>query len=146
MELHYYDPATLPRRYSIAWCRFPLDKSGKPGKKLRPTLVRAVARDTESRRSAVIVSYGTKKLNLGYRDKIDLIIQNAEQLHRLGLTMATRFDLDLLQRVPWAEEFFAAPPHGTDIVTGVLNEEQLERFRKKLRRREEIAQFGRAVT
>jgi hypothetical protein len=146
MELHYYDPSTLPPRYAIAWCRFPLDDTGKPGKKLRPTLVRATARDTESRRSAVVVSYGTKTLKLGYRDRVDLVIQNAVQLDRLGLTMATRFDLDLLQRVPWAEEFFAPPPHAQGIVTGVLNEEQLERFRRKLRRREEIAQLGRAVT
>jgi hypothetical protein len=146
MELHYLDSATLPRRYDIAWCRFPLDDSGKPGKKLRPTLVRATQHDTQSSRSAVVISYGTKKLKLGHRDKIDLVIQNAEQLSRLGLTMATRFDLDLLQWVPWTKEFFAAPPHANEIVTGCLNDEQIERFKKKLRRREEIAQFGRVIT
>jgi hypothetical protein len=146
MELHYLDPATLPRRHDIAWCRFPLDDSGQPGKKLRPTLVRATQRDTESSRSAVVVSYGTKRLKLGQRDKLDLVIQNAEQLGRLGLTMATRFDLDLLQRIPWTEEFFAAPPHAHQIVTGSLNEDQIERFRKKLRRREQLAQLGRTIT
>jgi hypothetical protein len=140
MGLHYYDIATLPRRYDIAWCRFPLDASGHPGNKLRPTLVRAAKRDTESKRSALVVSYGTRNLKLGYRDKIDLVIQNAEQLARLGLPMATRFDLDLLQLVPWAEEFFAPPPHSEAIVTGRLNQEQIDRFLRKLRRREEIAQ------
>ncbi|MBO4221920.1 hypothetical protein [Bradyrhizobium neotropicale] len=42
--------------------------------------------------------------------------------------------------IPWSAEFFAAPPHASDIVTGSLNEEQIERFRLKLRRREEAAQ------
>ncbi|MDH2402409.1 hypothetical protein QCM77_20940 [Bradyrhizobium sp. SSUT18] len=146
MELQYYNPSTLPARYAIAWCRFPLDQSGRPGKKLRPTLVRAISRDTESKRSALVVSYGTKKLKLGYRDKVDLVIQNAAQIERLGLTMATRFDLDLLLRVPWAVEFFAPPPHAEDIVTGSLNDEQIERFKKKLRHREEMAQLGRVIT
>jgi alkanesulfonate monooxygenase SsuD/methylene tetrahydromethanopterin reductase-like flavin-dependent oxidoreductase (luciferase family) len=39
-----------------------------------------------------------------------------------------------------------AAPHADEIVTGCLNNEQIERFKKKLRRREEIAQFGRAIT
>ncbi|WP_164634681.1 hypothetical protein [Rhodopseudomonas sp. BR0G17] len=146
MELHYFDPSTLPRRYDIVWCRFPLDDSGVPGNKLRPTIVRAVMRDTESSRSAVVVSYGTKRLKLGYRDGVDLVIQNSEQLDRLGLTMATRFDLDVLQRLPWAEEFFAPPPHNSQIITGCLNDDQIERFRKKLRRREELKQLGRTIS
>lgn len=138
MELHYLDPATLPRRYDIAWCRFPRDDKGRPGNKLRPTLVRVAKRDTESHRSAVVVSYGTKNLKLGHRDRVDLIVQNAEQIARLGLTMATRFDLDLMNLLPWTEEFFAPPPHAEEIVTGSLNEEQIARFRAKLRRREQL--------
>lgn len=140
MELHYFDISTLPKRYEIAWCRFPMDDSGRPGRKLRPTLVRATRRDTESTRSAVVVSYGTRNLKLGQRDELDLIIQNAAQLERLGLPMATRFDLDLMNILPWCSEFFASPPHAAAIVTGQLNDDQIERFKRKLRIREERAQ------
>lgn len=140
MGLQYFDKSTLPRRYDIAWCRFPVDATGKPGNKLRPVLVRATKVDTESNRSALVVSYGTTKLKLGVRDKIDLVIQNSEQITNLGLTSATRFDLDHMNIIPWSAEFFAAPPHSTDIVTGALTDDQIERFRKKLRRREAIAQ------
>src|SRR5947208_3657295 len=102
MGLQYFKKSTLPRRYDIAWCRFPVDATGMPGKKLRPTLVRATKIDTESNRSALVVSYGTTKLKLGYRDKIDLIIQSAEQMGKLGLPSATRFDLDYMNIVPWS--------------------------------------------
>ncbi len=123
-----------------------MDGSGRPGNKLRPTLVRATKRDTESGRSAAVVSYGTTVLKLGKRDKIDLIIQNAEQLGRLGLPHATRFDLDTMQWVLWTEEFFAIPPHASSIVTGALNDSQIQRFLGRLQRREEAAQRARAVT
>jgi hypothetical protein len=33
-----------------------------------------------------------------------------------------------------------------NLAHGSLDNEQIERFKKKLRRREEIAQFGRAIT
>jgi hypothetical protein len=136
MELHYLEPSTLPRRYEIAWCRFPLEANGHPGSKLRPVLVRATKCDMASNRTAIVASYGTTNLKIGRRDRIDLVIQNAAQLDRLGLPHATRFDLDVMQLLPWAHEFFAPPPHAETIVTGILDEEQINRFLAKLRRRE----------
>ena len=140
MGLHYFDISTLPRRYDIAWCRFPLDGKDEPGIKLRPVLVRATKRDTQSGRSAVVVSYGTSNLKLGRRDRVDLVIQNATQLNRLHLPMATRFDLDIMSIAPWCSEFFAVPPHAFSIVTGSLDDEQVARFKSKLRRREAVKQ------
>jgi hypothetical protein len=137
MGLHYYDPSTLPRRHNIAWCRFPLDGSHEPGQKLRPTLVRATRCDTLSSRTAVVVSYGTSRLRQGQRGNIDLIIQYAAEVARLGLTMPTRFDLDRMQILPWAEEFFVPPPHHKEIVTGSLNGEQIARLAAKLRYRQD---------
>jgi hypothetical protein len=140
MGLHYFDISTLPRRYDIVWCRFPLDGNDEPGLKLRPVLVRAAKRDTQSGRSAVVVSYGTSNLKLGQRDRIDLVIQNATQLNRLHLPKATRFDLDTMCIAPWCSEFFAVPPHAFSIVTGTLDNDQIARFNSKLRRREAVKQ------
>jgi hypothetical protein len=142
MGLHYFDISTLPRRYDIAWCRFPLDGKDEPGIKLRPVLVRATKRDTESGRSAVVVSYGTSNLKLGHRDRVDLVIQNATQLARLNLPMATRFDLDIMSIAPWCSEFFAIPQHADSIVTGTLDDEQIARFKTKLKRRETLKQLA----
>lgn len=136
MGWNFFDISTLPRKYDIVWVMFPVGEDGLPGPKLRPALVRATMQDKPGTRGGVVISYGTTKLKLGIRDKLDLVIQNAGQLSRLGLPAATRFDLDLISRVPWAEEFFCPPQHSNDICTGRLDDEQIERFLKKLRRRD----------
>jgi hypothetical protein len=136
MGWNFFDISTLPRKYDIVWVLFPVDQESLPGPKLRPALVRATLKSASGERGGVVISYGTTKLKLGVRDKIDLVIQNAGQLGRLGLPAATRFDLDLMSRVPWAEEFFCTPPHSNDICTGHLDDEQIERLLKKLRRRD----------
>ena len=94
--------------------------------------------DPETRRGAVEVSYGTTKLKLDKRGRVDLIIQNATTMGSLGLPMATRFDLDLTNILPWCEEFFCVPEHAGGIVTGRLNMDDVTRYRAKLKRREEI--------
>jgi hypothetical protein len=73
-----------------------------------------------------------------------MVIQNAVQLARLELPMATRFDLDTMNILPWCSEFFAVPGHAHSIVTGALDDEQIARFQSKLRRREAMAQRDRA--
>lgn len=138
MELHYFQIATLPRLYDIAWCLFPDGDPSHPGPKLRPVLVRRTLMDPETRRGAVEVSYGTTKLKLDKRGRVDLIIQNATTMGSLGLPMATRFDLDLTNILPWCEEFFCVPEHAGGIVTGRLNMDDVTRYRAKLKRREEI--------
>jgi hypothetical protein len=95
--------------------------------------------DPTTRRGAVEVSYGTTKLKLGKRNKLDLIIQNATTMASFGLPMATRFDLDLSNVLPWCEEFFCAPEHAGGIVTGRLNMDDVTRYRAKLKRREQMA-------
>lgn len=135
MELHYFQIATLPRLYDIAWCLFPDGDPNHPGPKLRPVLVRRTLMDPKTRRGAVEVSYGTTKLKLGKRNKLDLIIQNATTMASLGLPMATRFDLDHSNVLPWCEEFFCAPEHAGGIVTGRLSMDDVTRYRARLKRR-----------
>jgi len=97
--------------------------------------VRATKRDPATGRGGVLVSYGTIKLDLVRRNQLDLIIQNAERLRDLDLPMAVRFDLDLSNWLPWAEEFFAAPEHSIYMTAGTLNESEKTRLRKCLLRR-----------
>lgn len=134
MGWNYYDTKTLPRVYDIVWCLFPVGEDGRTGPKLRPGLVRLTQRNADGTKGAVVVSYGTTQLRLGYRNH-DFVIQNAAEIARLGLTAATRFDLGRMARLLWAGEFFCAPPHANQICTGSLSEEQIARLRRKLAQR-----------
>jgi hypothetical protein len=109
--------------------------------KVRPALVRAVKKDPTTERGAVKVYYGTSQLKLNTRGHIDLVIQNNAELRRLDLPMATRFDLDRYNWLPWCSEFFCEPPHCNRILAGSLSEEQAARLRAKLKRRGEILEL-----
>lgn len=130
---HYFHISTLPRLHHIVWCRLPED--GKPGRTVRPALVRGSKFDPSNGRSALFVSYGTIHLDLNKRNHIDLVIQNASRLNDLNLPMAVRFDLDLTNWLPWADEFFAPPEHSLYIVAGPLTEAEKARLRVRLQRR-----------
>src|SRR4051794_21836171 len=106
MVLNYFHISTLPRLHEIVWCLPPIDSSGNPGTKVRPVLVRGSLRDPGTGRGALMVSYGTTKLDVAKNQFSDLIIQNAERLAQLELPSAVRFDLSLTNRLPWAQEFF----------------------------------------
>jgi hypothetical protein len=56
----------------------------------------------------------------------------------LGLPMATRFDVDLTNVLPWCEEFFCAPERAGGIITGRLDVDDVTRYRAKLKRRERM--------
>lgn len=105
----YYPLVTLPRQLDIVWCRFP-DNLGltRPGPKARPALVRAVQLDRTGSRARIEVTYGTSNLKVETRGDIDLLLANATELARMGLSQPTRFDLDRTATLPWAEEFFVA--------------------------------------
>jgi hypothetical protein len=128
----YYDTTTLPRLHDIVWCRFPEDEPFEPGPKVRPALVRGVKIDSESNRGAVNVSYGTTNLKWMKRRKVDLIIQNAAALKEIGLPMATRFDLDHNNVLPWCAEFFCIPKGYRSITVGSLNAVASTRLNKLL--------------
>jgi len=133
---HYFDIGTLPRLHQIVWCRLPKAGNGfSPGQTVRPALIRQTFRDPEKGRGAVVVCYGTTRLNLNKHEPVDLVIQNAERLAQLDLPSAVRFDLGLTNWLPWASEFFAPPEHSIHIVAGTLNEREKTRLRAKLKRR-----------
>ena len=131
----YYDSTTLPRLYDIVWCRFPEEEPFEPGPKVRPALVRGVKIDRTSGRGAVKVSYGTTKLKTFTRRRQDLIIQNTAALAEIGLPMATRFDLDQTNTLPWCAEFFCIPRSCKSITVGRLNQANILRLEVILRRR-----------
>ncbi|HTS40951.1 MAG TPA: hypothetical protein VMH84_10485 [Xanthobacteraceae bacterium] len=83
----------------------------------------------------MLVSYGTTRLKLVQRERIDLIIQNAGRLAQLGLPSAVRFDLGLENWLPWASEFFAPPEHSIHIIAGPLSASELRRLETRLKRR-----------
>jgi hypothetical protein len=131
----YYDATTLPRLYDIVWCRFPEDDPFEPGPKIRPALVRGIKVERTNSRGAVKVSYGTTKLKTLRRRRYDLIIQNAATLNEIGLPIATRFDLDLVNTLPWCAEFFCIPRGCRSITVGRLNAACMLQLENILRRR-----------
>ena len=135
-RFHYFQVSTLPRLHQIVWCRPPEAGNGfKEGRTVRPALVRGTKHDPTTGRGAVLVSYGTTRLDINKHTPIDLIIQHAARLAELDLPSAVRFDLGLSNWLPWASEFFAAPEHSFYIVSGSLNDREKTRLRNALKRR-----------
>jgi len=134
LRLNYFHTSTLPRLHHIVWCRLP-NSEGVPGSAVRPALVRGTKRDPTANRGAVLVSYGTTRLQINQRGAIDLIIQNYERLVQLDLPHAVRFNLDRNNWLPWCAEFFAPPAHSVYIVAGPLSRNETTSLRAKLKRR-----------
>jgi hypothetical protein len=105
-EWTYHELGSLPRVLDIVWCRFPYDfDTLQPGQKARPVLVRQRLIDIGTRRGALQIAYGTRNLKPEQR-VLDLIITDPGTLDELGLSEATRFDLDHVITLPWCREFF----------------------------------------
>jgi hypothetical protein len=118
-EWTYHELGSLPRVLDIVWCRFPYDfDTLQPGQKARPVLVRQRLIDIGTRRGALQIAYGTRNLKPEQR-VLDLIITDPGTLDELGLSEATRFDLDHVITLPWCREFFGAP-RGLPLVIGSL--------------------------
>jgi hypothetical protein len=130
----YFHVSNLPRIHYVVWCRLPNEK-GEPGETVRPALVRGSKHHPATGRSALYVSYGTAKLDTVRRNNIDLIIQNNERMNELDLPMATRFNLDYANWLPWCAEFFSPPAHSTYVIAGPLSEQEKRVLRARLQRR-----------
>ena len=65
--------------------------------------------------------YGTTKLKFQERPD-DFFITKASEMAACGLDRATRFDLDKVMWIPWAEEWFVPLFGGTSPVIGQLTE------------------------
>jgi hypothetical protein len=108
---------TIPRPLDIVWCKFPElpSKPGVPGPKLRPGLIHTVELDVDYTIARVSVCYGTSKLKKT-KYPFDLFVENASQLTLLGLSQATRFEIDRLVWIPWAAEWFESKDGKTPII------------------------------
>ena len=132
----YLPVHTIPNSLDIVWCRFPELPITKPGPKARPGLVRAVQLSQDHTHARVEVCYGTSKLKKSMYP-YDLFIENAAQLTLLGLSQATRFELERTVFLPWAKEFFECRDGSkTPVIVHLSDSEigQLETI-KRLRRR-----------
>lgn len=136
MTLNFFPPSTLPAPYAIVWCRFPYDKSlGDPGPKPRPGIVLNIALDEESGEGEVQVIYGTTQLKMMQRMN-DFFVTNVAEMDACGLNKATRFDLDNIAWLPWAEEWFGTLRGHTTPVIGALSPHNVRLLQYDLARRQ----------
>lgn len=135
----YYPVHTIPASLDIVWCRFPQLPKTRPGPKNRPALVRTVDLSRDHAFARVEVCYGTSQLKKD-RYPFDLFIENASQLTLLGLSQATRFELDRTLWLPWASEFFVSKDGPKTPIIGRLSDQEigqlhtLVRLRRTLKR------------
>lgn len=116
-----YPLSTLPAPYDVVWCRFPDDASlGDPGPKPRPALVKNVA-TTHDGVGEVNLVYGTTNLKMASR-RHDFFVTNSAEMDACGLYRATRFDLDNIAWIPWANEWFEILPGYTSPIIGHLSQ------------------------
>jgi hypothetical protein len=83
-------------------------------------LVRSLALNKAQTKAIVEVTYGTSKLKTLVRP-LDLHIQNLSSIEECGLERATRFDLDRVLWLPWAEEYFTPAPGYSNVILGHLD-------------------------
>jgi hypothetical protein len=133
MGYSLYDLASLPRQYHIVWCLYPRreDKLA-PRPVARPTLVLDVRVNAEEKKAALIVAYGTGVLDEATQGKIDLIIDDWDEVRALGLHKPTRFALAPQSRMqlPWCAEYFVPPTYAAaaGIIAGSLDDGQIRRL------------------
>jgi hypothetical protein len=117
----FFPTSTLPAPYDIVWCRFPSHEDlGNPGPKPRPAIVLNVALYEDTIESEVHLVYGTTNLKMMQR-RGDFFVTNLAEMDACGLNKATRFDLDTMAWVPWAEEWFEVLPSYDSPVIGRLS-------------------------
>lgn len=93
----------------VAWVFFPREEDiGNPGHKTRPSLVLEIG-DYDGK-CYVLCAYGTSRVNKLWRRGDDLFVENYVDIGTMGLSTATRFDLDRLMWLPWSEQYFVPPP------------------------------------
>jgi hypothetical protein len=121
----------------VVWSKFPYDqRPGLPAVDPHPALVFA-ASEYKADHWAVQVAYGTSNLKTDSR-AYDFRIQNFRAMQYAGLNQATRFDLDQIKWLMWDDDWFASPNpkiYETPVI-GCLLEDQQDRLRRLLRRRE----------
>lgn len=121
MTFTFFPLSTLPAPYDIVWCRFPFHEDlGNPGPKARPAVVTNVALDEDAGEGEVQLIYGTTTLKFHQRPR-DFYVTNMAEMDACGLNKATRFDLDKVAWIPWAEEWFETLPRYDSPIIGHLS-------------------------
>lgn len=130
-----------PAKFDIVTARFP-ESRPKGQLRLRPCLVLEVLKGATSGLFACKIAYGTKSIDFMRRRDVDLIIQNAADIHAMGLSMATRFDLDEknIVTLPWNSEFFGCWSNHSHPRIGSLTEKYVREFAFSMMIRENLKQ------
>ena len=119
---------TIPRPLDVVWCAWPDHQILEPNIKQRPCLVRSLMFNRENETYAVEVSYGTSVFTKAY--PYNLYVTQIDDMMEAGLRIATRFDLTLIKKLPWASDFFTIRERdGVGPIIGHLSDnsrEQLE--------------------
>ena len=128
MSWTFYPFSTLPAPCSIVWCRFPFEEQPNvPAQKPRPGIVKRANSD-QLGNPWVHVSYGTTQ-KVYLRGLEHFTISNVAEMDQCGLWRATRFRLDRVALIPWAEEFFPHAPSRASPVMGRLSEHSVALLR-----------------
>lgn len=99
------------------------------------------ADDPPDGRFLVKVVYGTSKLKTDTRP-FDFTIMNYAQRLICRLPQATRFDLDKVVWLPWAEEYFRARPGDSTPVISVLPQPLQQEFAWHMNARDKMGLNG----
>jgi hypothetical protein len=98
-----------PKPGDIVWCRFPNDKSLRPGPKARPALVLNVGRIDDQ--IAVQVAYGTsQKVERLFPGEFAITPDDNAAFAVSGLSYPTKFNLGNAVELPFSERWFGVPP------------------------------------
>lgn len=118
-----------PTAFDLVTARFP-ESNPKGELRLRPCLVLNVLRGKTDGAIACRVAYGTKNLKFIQRKTLDIIVQNHDDLDSMGLSMATRFDLDPknVAVLPWTEEYFGCWTGYQHPKIGALSEDYIKTY------------------
>lgn len=118
-----------PSAFDIVAARYP-ETNPKGELRLRPCLVLDVLRGQTTGSIACRLAFGTKNLKFIQRKTLDIIVQNSADLTAMGLSMATRFDLDQENIIvlPWTEEFFGCWSGYTHPKIGALSESYVKDY------------------
>jgi hypothetical protein len=127
----WHSLADLPQPNDVLWCRFPhRPKLHLPADPAHPVVVREIERNDKRGEAILHVTYGTSNLKR-WRELLDLIVEDPDEMRLAGLHEPTRFDLqDDLNKLPcfWCVEFFP------DISRrGRLNQDCIRRMGNRLR-------------
>ena len=141
-----YPVTTAPRAFDITWCNFPYrEVPYEPGPKRHPALVLSISVHKHAASgldyATLQVAYGTSQPQNGRPPYEILHIHNYNALMRAGLCRETWFDLERVQRILWAEEYFPPADHGSPIL-GKLNHDQIIRLQTVKEVRDAIGLTG----